>query len=272
MKKFCKYLFLLFLTAFFCTLSIYKIVSVSELSRLNETIVGSYQFRCQHIDEKASVQISDLQLPGEVLAVYWLETDFGSKKSDVPIRKLAVRRKRWEREEAWNQYLSACQAVWDDLKYFPVAESPEKAVTFENSWMFERTYKGERKHEGTDIMPSVDESGIFPVVSMTDGTIENIGWLELGGWRIGIRAPRGAYFYYAHLDSYADLHQGDSVKAGDFLGYMGDSGYGKREGTTGKFPVHLHLGIYLNENEKEISINPYPALNYLKDRTIKADF
>lgn len=39
-------------------------------------------------------------------------------------------------------------------------------------------------------------------------------------------------------------NEGDQVRAGDLLGYMGDSGYGP-EGTTGQFPVHLHVGIYM---------------------------
>ena len=43
-------------------------------------------------------------------------------------------------------------------------------------------------------------------------------------------------------------------KAGDFLGFMGDSGYGQ-EGTKGKFPVHLHIGIYLYDEGKEIRYN-----------------
>lgn len=80
---------------------------------------------------------------------------------------------------------------------------------------------------------------------MTDGVVEAIGWLTKGGYRIGVRAPGGGYFYYAHLSSYAkDFQPGDAVAAGDILGYMGDTGYGE-EGTTGKFPVHLHVGIYV---------------------------
>ena len=47
-----------------------------------------------------------------------------------------------------------------------------------------------------------------------------MGWLELGGYRIGIRSTHGAYLYYAHLDSYRKgLAIGDMVKAGDILGY-----------------------------------------------------
>ena len=97
--------------------------------------------------------------------------------------------------------------------------------------MFDRTYKGKRGHEGTDIMPDKNERGMLPVVSMTDGVVQNTGWLELGGYRIGIQAPHGAYFYYAHLDSYADIQEGDQLKAGDLLGFIGDTGYGTPEGT-----------------------------------------
>ena len=78
--------------------------------------------------------------------------------------------------------------------------------------------------------------GIYPVYSMTDGVVENIGWLRLGGYRIGIRSPSGAYFYYAHLAEYAkDFQIGETVSAGTFLGFMGDTGYSDVEGTTGEF-------------------------------------
>ena len=106
--------------------------------------------------------------------------------------------------------------------------------------------------------------GVYPIVSMTDGTVEKMGWLEQGGYRIGIRGTYGAYYYYAHLDSYAPgLKIGESIKAGDFLGYMGDSGYGT-EGTVGKFDVHLHVGIYVETDFGELSVNPYSVLLYLE--------
>ena len=49
---------------------------------------------------------------------------------------------------------------------------------------------------------------------------------------------------------------------------MGDSGYGE-EGTIGRFPVHLHLGIYITLNGKEISINPYWLLRYIENKKVK---
>ena len=204
-----------------------------------------------------------------------MESNFGQEPFSLLPNETAAARKRWERAKGWGSYLAACQAVWDDLKYFPVAESSDNSrisVSFEDSWMFDRSYGGERGHEGTDIMPSVNEPGRFPVVSMTDGIVESKGWLELGGYRLGIRAPHGAYFYYAHLDSYADIEEGDTINAGDLLGFMGDTGYGTEEGTRGKFPVHLHVGIYLYQNEQEISVNPYPALSYVQDKKVSGDF
>ena len=39
-----------------------------------------------------------------------------------------------------------------------------------------------------------------------------------------------------------------AVQAGEILGFMGNTGYGQ-EGTSGRFPVHLHLGIYITTPE-----------------------
>ncbi|MCI8364317.1 MAG: M23 family metallopeptidase, partial [Eubacterium sp.] len=59
------------------------------------------------------------------------------------------------------------------------------------------------------------------------------------------------------------LASGDTVKAGETLGYVGNSGYGK-EGTKGKFDVHLHFGMYIDIQGQEVSINPYEILRYLE--------
>lgn len=162
-----------------------------------------------------------------------------------------------------------------DIQYFPVAQDLEKKylVSFENSWGNPRTYGGERRHEGTDIMANVNKRGIYPIVSVSDGVVENKGWLEQGGYRIGIRSESGAYFYYAHMYSYApDLDIGDQVCAGQFLGFMGDTGYSKVEGTTGNFDVHLHFGIYYMEGDEETSVNPYYILKYLEQYKLSYAF
>lgn len=161
--------------------------------------------------------------------------------------------------------------VENEVTYFPIPLSTvDKSleVSYVDSWMGERKYKGKSGHEGTDIMALRNERGIYPVLSMTDGVITNLGWLEKGGYRVGITSESGTYYYYAHLDSYAVKKEGDKVKAGELLGYMGDTGYGE-EGTKGQFAVHLHVGIYTYNNDKEISVNPYYVLLSLENKKLK---
>ena len=155
-----------------------------------------------------------------------------------------------------------------DLEGFPVDQSYEYG--FENSWGSERTFGGNRKHYGTDIMDTQNERGVVPIISMSSGVVENIGWNDAGGYRVGVRTVSGAYIYYAHLDNYAsNIEKGSQVVTGDLLGYMGDSGYGK-EGTVGEFPVHLHIGIAINAfGSKETWVNPYYLLRFLEDKDME---
>lgn len=162
----------------------------------------------------------------------------------------------------------------DDAVCFPIPIStrePQRFVNYVDSWGYGRSYGGERSHEGTDIMADYNVRGYYPVVSISDGIVEKIGWLELGGYRLGIRCKSGGYFYYAHLYDYAEgIEEGSHVKAGQLIGYMGDSGYSKVEGTVGNFDVHLHLGIYVTFEGEEISVNPYHLLKRLQ--IIKANY
>lgn len=161
------------------------------------------------------------------------------------------------------------RAVLSDALVFPVPMMEDADISYIDSWYGVRTYGGIRKHEGCDIMADNNLPGYFPVISMADGVVEKLGWLEQGGYRIGIRSEAGGYFYYAHLHRYADgIKIGDKVKAGQLLGFMGDSGYGP-EGTTGKFKVHLHLGIYVDcdvTGTGEMSVNPFYLLKLLEKR------
>lgn len=167
----------------------------------------------------------------------------------------------------YDRYSGYERAIWSDVEWFPVPDAiqyPKLSVAFEDSWMQSRTFGGDRVHEGCDIMAAWNKRGHYPVYSVSDGVVEQMGWLRLGGYRIGVRGKNGGYYYYAHLSDYPDnLKKGDTVSAGELLGFMGDSGYGEEEGTIGMFDVHLHFGIYLNdENGREFSVNPYGILKY----------
>lgn len=178
----------------------------------------------------------------------------------MDMESILVIEEELEREDAvqWKN------ALLNDMECFPVKEDETEQETwgYENGYGEGRSYGGNRKHEGIDIMPSTSQSGYFSIQSVSDGVVEQIGWLELGGYRIGVRSDSGLYFYYAHLDSYAPgLKKGDKVRAGQLLGTMGDTGYGK-EGTRGQFVVHLHFGIYYTEDNQEKSLNPFYLLQY----------
>ena len=196
-----------------------------------------------------------------------------NKSSFVRIRNYLKKKQ----PQLFNLEKNTYNGLLADIKYFPVPRSNKRKewVNYVNSWNYERTYKGNRTHEGTDVMGDINKDGIYPVVSVSDGYVSNIGWLELGGWRIGITSPSGIYYYYAHLDSYdKEYKEGDVIRAGDIIGYMGSTGYSKVEGTKNKFPVHLHFGIYITPDPdiaadyEEIALNPYNILKINENNTL----
>lgn len=255
-------LFLLVLTVVMMGYCLKDMASVNSL----EDFVTSFEFRSHILDEEFVEELNDDTITslGESVGLYLLEEKLGS----------SVNISNWESYSNLEEYFNVCGMIWDDLVYFPIPESiitSNATVSYVDTWGDSRSYGGDRLHEGTDILPNIDKSGYYPVVSITDGIVTKMGWLEQGGYRIGITSPSGAYFYYAHLDCYSSIEEGDTVKAGEILGYMGDTGYGE-EGTSGMFPVHLHLGIYVEIDEEEVSVNPYWILRFLDTHKLKYSF
>lgn len=137
---------------------------------------------------------------------------------------------------------------------FPV--SMDHRYSYQNNWGDRRGFGGLRIHEGTDIFANYGT----PVNASTYGVVELKGWNLYGGWRIGIRDINNVYHYYAHLNSYNDdVKVGQVVQPGDLLGTVGSTGYGP-PGTSGKFPPHLHYGLYQDNGYSEWSFDPYPFL------------
>jgi murein DD-endopeptidase MepM/ murein hydrolase activator NlpD len=128
--------------------------------------------------------------------------------------------------------------------------------SFRSTWGNSRSWGGYRIHEGTDIFAGYG----VPVRSTCYGIIEVKGWNSFGGWRMGIRDLGNLYHYYAHLSGYdKKLKAGDIVRPGQIIGWVGSSGYGK-PGTQGKFPPHLHYGVYRDRGLVEWAFDPYPML------------
>ncbi|MDT3427884.1 hypothetical protein J2Z22_003460 [Paenibacillus forsythiae] len=128
--------------------------------------------------------------------------------------------------------------------------------SFRSTWGTGRSWGGARIHEGTDLFTP---HGVT-VRSTCYGILETKGWNRYGGWRVGIRDIENRYHYYAHLSGFdKSLSAGDIVIPGQQLGWAGSSGYGK-PGTQGKFPPHLHYGIYKDRGLTEWAFDPYPLL------------
>ena len=117
-----------------------------------------------------------------------------------------------------------------------------------------RSYGFRRVHLGNDLVGSVGT----PIIAVESGRIEALGWNQYGGWRIGIRSlDNKRYYYYAHLRKdhpyVKSLKEGDVVLAGDVIGYLGMTGYSRKENVNNINTPHLHFGMQLifDESQKE---------------------
>ena len=134
-----------------------------------------------------------------------------------------------------------------------------------------RSYGFKRTHLGNDLMGSIGT----PIIAVESGIVENLGWNQYGGWRVGIRSfDTKRYYYYAHLRKnhpYAEgLEEGMTVKAGDVIGYLGMTGYSTKENVNNINVPHLHFGMQLIFDESqvdspnEIWIDVYQIIEFLK--------
>jgi murein DD-endopeptidase MepM/ murein hydrolase activator NlpD len=123
---------------------------------------------------------------------------------------------------------------------------------------FDAARTGGRVHDAIDIIVLKNT----PVLATADGTILRLALNERGGVTIHQLAEDNVtVFYYAHLDHYADgLTEGQKVKAGDTIGFAGDTGNAK----PGNF--HLHFAIWrvkdLARYWEGDNINPFPLLRH----------
>ena len=89
-------------------------------------------------------------------------------------------------------------------------------------------------HHGEDIFAPLGT----PLLAVADGTVFSVGWNDIGGWRVWLRDADGNEFYYAHLSAFSALAvNGRRVKAGDVIGFMGNTGDAAHSA------VHLHFEI-----------------------------
>lgn len=185
-------------------------------------------------------------------------------------------------------YLEAYSAVLGGLTGQEPAEDPENvrrgltayspiakgyAYSHYDDFGTGRSYGYKRKHLGHDLMALTGT----PVIAVESGIVEELGWNQYGGWRLGIRSFDGLrYWYYAHLRQNrpyaAGLEKGATVQAGDVIGYVGRTGYSSKENTNGIKQSHLHWGLQIifhpsqKDGPNQIWIDLYEITKLLENR------
>lgn len=117
------------------------------------------------------------------------------------------------------------------------------AVTFTDTWGAPRS--GGRTHRGVDMIAARGT----PVVAVFSGAISRFSTSSLGGNSIYFVSDAGDLYYYAHLDSYADVGAGQHVDAGVVIGYVGSTG------NAPDYLPHLHWEYHPGGGA---AVDPYP--------------
>jgi murein DD-endopeptidase MepM/ murein hydrolase activator NlpD len=113
-----------------------------------------------------------------------------------------------------------------------------------------------RIHKALDIMAPRDTA----VLATDDGRVLKLHYSEKGGVSLYQSDISGSYVYfYGHLMRYADgISEGQSVRRGEVIAFVGDTG------NAGAGNYHLHFGISKVTQPGRWSggdpINPYPIL------------
>jgi peptidoglycan LD-endopeptidase LytH len=116
--------------------------------------------------------------------------------------------------------------------------------------------RGSHTHEALDILAPRGTK----VRAVEDGRIQKLFTSKAGGLTIYEFDPTETFtYYYAHLDRYEDgLREGQIVKRGDVIGYVGSTGNASADAP------HLHFAIFRLGPEKRWwkgePINPYLVL------------
>lgn len=127
--------------------------------------------------------------------------------------------------------------------HFPVAGN----ANFTDDWLNPRFTPVFHLHEGTDIFAPTGT----PVRTPVAGVVRH-GNGGAGGISAYVRTKEGHDVYFAHLLSYSNVKAGDTVKVGDVIGFVGDTGNAR-----GGAP-HLHFEIH---PKGKGPVNPKPYLD-----------
>jgi murein DD-endopeptidase MepM/ murein hydrolase activator NlpD len=136
-------------------------------------------------------------------------------------------------------------------------EVPVEGVTPDQlTRSFDEMRGSARRHQAIDILAPRNT----PVKAVEDGVVARLFSSKAGGITIYQFDPTERYcYYYAHLERYAEgLREGEKVRKGQVIGYVGTSG------NAAKDTPHLHFAVFRLTAEKRwwegTPIDPYSVL------------
>lgn len=122
------------------------------------------------------------------------------------------------------------------------------------NWSYADTFVSGSLRPGVDISGSLGQ----PVVACADGAIFGLGWNRANGNHLSLRDGQGNQFVYADLSAFSTLaSNGAQVKAGQVIGFLGDTGRAGIAAAHVHFEVHPVSGLYLGATG---AIDPAPVL------------
>lgn len=150
----------------------------------------------------------------------------------------------------------------------PPYSFPHQKIVNVTQWHGKTAYN--KNHTGIDF-----ESSYIPVVAVSKGKIDYIGWDNSsgkclsGGYYIKLKHSDGRYSTYLHLNSFAKgLKKGSSIKKGQVIGISGKSGHYNCE----PLSAHLHFEVR-NGSSQSTHTNPVPLIDtdWMKIKTARAN-
>jgi murein DD-endopeptidase MepM/ murein hydrolase activator NlpD len=107
------------------------------------------------------------------------------------------------------------------------------ATTFYDSYGAAGT--GDTYHHGDDLFGELGQ----PILAAANGSLFSLGWDRAAGNRLWLRDHQGNLFYYANLAAFSTkARNGARVRAGDVIGFMGNTGTAEGSST------HVHFEVY----------------------------
>lgn len=127
-----------------------------------------------------------------------------------------------------------------------------------DDWHAPRCCPEAHKHQGLDIFAPKNA----PALAVAEGTITRLVNGPVSGKAVYLTDAQGTYYFYGHLNRFAPrLRQGQQVRLGQVIGYVGSTG--NAMGT----PAHIHFEIHPGGGS---AVPPKPHVDRWLSQAIRA--